>query len=279
MLRSDSGTDIRLLHIDGLRQAFKITVHPENHHGDIVVDVEQNISGDVMNVYATLGRDFPLQPPRITATTGQLLRCAPAGGVWNPDMTVLAEAVTEALTHLRELWGRIKPPSLMTLTKDLQTHSDDLLSDIIENPTCLETFAYQLPVCKAMRDASVEILKQLEAAAEVNRQLIESVSAVRAEIKVASADLEDNVKALQCQPVPSMLEASSKERIIQQFTRASRTIQQNCDDIERQCVSLDPNAAEFRKSVEQLREQFLAKRTQFHDHELRRRAFAASEKP
>jgi hypothetical protein len=278
MLRSDSGTDFRQLHIDGLRHVHKITVHAENQHGDILVDVEQNHNGDVLNVYVTLGKDFPLKAPHITTATGQVLRCSPPGTAWNPQLTVLAEAVQAAFTQLGELWGRIRPPSLMSLKKDLDGLSDDLLRDIVENPTCLETFAYQLPLCKAMREESLNVLRQLETTAEGNRQLIEAVSAARKEVQSGASTLQDNIKALQGQNIKALIDASSKERIIQQFTRASRGIQQKCDDVERQCVSLDPSAAEFRKSVEQLREQFLAQRIQFHDHELRRRAFAASDK-
>lgn len=278
MLRSDSGTDIRLLHIDGLRHVHKISVHTESAQGDIVVDVEQSINGDVLNVYVTLNKDFPIKAPLITTTTGQVLRCTPAGTEWNPQLTVLAEAVNEALTHLKELWGRIRPPSMMSLKKDLDGLSDDLLLDIVENPTCLETFAYQLPLCKAMREESLAVLRQLETVAEGNRQLIEAVNAARRDVHSGASALQENVKVLQGQQVKALIEASSKERIIQQFTRASRGIQQKCDDVERQCVSLDPSASEFRKSVEQLREQYLAQRIQFHDHELRRRAFAASDK-
>lgn len=278
MIRSDSGADIRQLHIDGLRQTCKVSVHAENSAGEVLADVEQSWGDDVLTVYVTLGKDFPLSAPRITTTTGQRLRCAPVGSEWNPQLTVLAEAVADATTHLKELWGRLRPPSLMSLAADLSGLSDDLLKDITENPTCLESFAYQLPICKAMRESSLAVLKQLEKHADDNQSLVEAVKVAREEAQRVKTAIDENLLALRGQPTKLLLEGCSKDNIVHQFTRASRDIQQKCDEIERQCVSLDPSAADFRKSVDQLRENFFEQRIQFHNHELRRRAFAASDK-
>lgn len=269
--------------MDGLRQvypSFAVRGDADDQlHLDVTVGEGDDDIGP-LSVYVTLSSTFPRSPPTISTANGILLRCAPIGRQWNGELDVLAEAVREAVQHLQQLWGSVKPPTLKRLAPSLAQLSDDALHDIASNSQCQETFAYQLPVAKQMREELMRLADELEASASANAALAARVQSEEASV----ADLRRRLgeTAAWLEPKRSLLQdlcmMTSDDGITRLLTKEAKSSHADSEEVERRIVGLDPSSAEWKRQLTDLREKYVTLRRQFHCKELTRRSFAASQK-
>lgn len=301
MLRSDSGADLRQLHVDGLRDAYQHFNVSKGDNDALHVDVHLDVPCDnaasettTLTVYVVLDHQFPLTAPTISAATGRRLRSAPIGEAWQGDRHVLAEAVREAFAHLRELWGPVRPPTLRSLAASLQSLSADTLADLVSNSQCRESFSYQLPVSKQMREEMKVLADRVERLAQSNAESSELLSHDVQTLEGAQTALGE-IRAwllLEAEKgrIADLMQYSSDDAIAKLFAKEAKQWQMESETVEKQLLmsggprgngedaSNQPSIDNVSSSevMERLKEQYLKCRLQFHDVELRRRAFAAS---
>lgn len=259
-------------HIDALMQRFpqsRCTSDSPLHVFEVVetTTVQDGVSRAVppMVLYVTLDQSFPVSPPVAKTQTDLIITAAR----WE-STTLLSEAVETMFLRLRELWGRSNPPSLADLPQ-LGNISDEVLNDLLANMFCFESFVFQLPYCRALRDAIASSVEHVEKAANSNLDIRGPIS-----------QLSDDVKSLQTsarEQADELLQAKKEATELLPFVTPMGVLKAFAPELQ-ECEiaagALADQYAQQEASSSTLLEEYLELRVKYHSRDLKRRAYASS---
>ncbi|KAH9586114.1 Modifier of rudimentary [Trypanosoma melophagium] len=238
--------------------------------------------GYTLMLYVALDSKFPQTPPTVAYFSGRKIPIiametdnATSDG-WNPETSRLVDAVAVAFSNLANLWGSAVPPSMDQITSQLESLSDSMLEDIISNPNCLESYAYQLPFLKGIRDASGQTIDDIERVAKENLTLQPEVEGLRKEVDDLQQRLDAQLSILKkTQASTPLLDSiGTPEALAKTFAADVRMLDTQCEDIAKELLSVDCNAD--RRRFDGLLEEYRKKAKERHIMDLKRRAYHAS---
>ncbi|RNF26863.1 uncharacterized protein Tco025E_00945 [Trypanosoma conorhini] len=269
-------------HIDELRRRFSSVKVLHQTASEMFLRVEHALPelGCTAVLCVALDSAFPRKPPIVTYFDGRTLPISPTDGstedAWDPASSRLADAVANAFANLALLWGSVVPPSPESLAAQLSSLSDSMLLDIVSNPNCLESYAYQLPFFKAIRDASGQTLDEIERVANENLKLQPVLDQLRAEVEGLQLSLEQSVQSVQKVPqlVPLLNSISSQENLAKALATDVKALDAQREEIARRLLQVD--YATDRRRFDALLEEYRGKAKERHVMDLKRRAYCAS---
>ncbi|EKG06366.1 hypothetical protein TCSYLVIO_002536 [Trypanosoma cruzi] len=269
-------------YVDELKSRFGNVTVIHNSSAETLLQVEHVIPdrGYAAVLCVTLGVHFPRTPPIVTYFDGRKISLASPDGsapdAWDPSKSKLVDAVGNAFANLANLWGSVVPPSMELLTSQLSSLSDSMLQDIVSNPNCLESYAYQLPFFKAIRDASCQTIDDIERVANENLKLQPVVENLRAELEGLQRSLEQNVQSMQkmLRATPLLNSIGTPESLAKTLATDVRTLDAQCEEIAKKILQLDCATDKLR--FDNLLEEYREKAKERHFIDLKRRAYCAS---
>ncbi|ORC89752.1 uncharacterized protein TM35_000112860 [Trypanosoma theileri] len=271
-------------HIEELKRHFENVRVVRQTSSETLLQVEHMNPdrGYTLVLYVALDSKFPRTPPTVAYFGGRKVPITAVGadnstsGEWNPTTSRLVDAVAVAFSNLANLWGSAAPPSMEQIANQLEALSDSMLEDIISNPNCLESYAYQLPFLKSIRDASGQTIDDIERVAKENLTLEPEVEGLRKEVDDLQQRLDAQLSVLKkLQASTPLLDAvSSPEALAKTFAADVLTLDKQCEDIAKKLLAVDCNAD--RRRFDDLLEEYRKKAKERHIMDLKRRAYHAS---
>ncbi|KEG06530.1 hypothetical protein DQ04_13471010 [Trypanosoma grayi] len=268
-------------HIDELRRRFENVRVVRQIPSETLLQVDQTSTncGYLLVLYVALDANFPRSPPTVAYFNGRRISIAAETGtadVWDPAKSRLADAVSNAFANLANMWGSVGPPSMNQISSQLSLLSDSMLQDIISYPSCLESYAYQLPFTKGIRDASGQTIDEIERVAKENLTLQPEVAQLQKEVEELQQRLSDQIGKLQeMQGSLALLNSiKSPEVLAKTFAADVKTLDTQCDDIAKDLLAV--NYSTDKRRFDELLEQYRLRAKERHIMDLKRRAYYAS---
>ncbi|ESL11971.1 hypothetical protein TRSC58_00270 [Trypanosoma rangeli SC58] len=269
-------------YIDELRRRFGNVTVLHQTASETFLQVEHVVPerGYTEVLCVALGAKFPRAPPIVTYFDGRAISIASSDsstdGGWDSSTSKLADAVGNAFANLADLWGSVAPPSMESLLAQLGLLSDSMLQDIVSNPNCLESYAYQLPFFKAIRDAGGQTIDEIERVANENLKLQPVLDQLRDEVEELQRSLEQNAQSVQkvLQSTPLLNSISSPENLAKTLAADVKALDAQGEEIARRLLQVD--YATDRRRFDELLEEYRQKAKERHVMDLKRRAYCAS---
>lgn len=227
-------------------------------------------AGPPLTLYVTLDAAFPQSAPRCRTAMGVAVASA---APWDGGRSLLSEAVDGAFATLRALWGGLRPPSAADLPS-LRGLPDDVLDDLVSNPLCLAAYAFQLPYCRALRDAGAATIDAVAAQAAENLALQPAVEALEAEVRALQATVRERAAEL------ALARAAAADvaplLTVSGLLRAAAAELAECDALAAPAAERIAALPAGTALPSGALEEYVELRAKFHARELKRRAFAAA---